>query len=472
MELRSQRQKVIVIGAGPAGLTAAYQLTKHPSVQCQVFEADADYLGGIARSVVHQGYRCDIGGHRFYSKSKQVSAIWHEVLDAEDFIVRKRKSRIYYGRKFYAYPLRPISALLNLGVLESILCLWSYLVAMIRPVKHPTNFEQFMINRFGKRLYQHFFKSYTEKVWGRKCTDISSDWAAQRIKDFSLIAALKEALSPTKSKGSVHTTLINSFHYPKLGCGMMWEKMGEKCIQQGAEVLLGKRVTGLVRQDNSQWQVTVCDGQKFYADHVISSMAIKDLAMVLQPMLTDELYQVMSSFTYRDFLVVCLIVDESKAFDDQWVYVHDPNLKVGRVQNFKAWSPDMIPDANRNLLGMEYFCNHTDSLWQYEDAELVALAQSELTTLGLAGQVYSGYVVRQHKAYPVYEDNYATKLATVRRELTATCPNLHLIGRNGMHRYNNQDHSMLTAIATAANILAGKQIHDPWTINEDRDYLS
>ena len=466
------QQKVAIIGAGPAGLTAAYQLTKHPSVQCHVFEADANYLGGIARSVVHQGYRCDIGGHRFYSKSKQVNAIWHEVLSADDFIVRKRKSRIYYGRKFYAYPLRPVSALLNLGMLESLLCLCSYLIAMIKPIKQPLNFEQFMINRFGKRLYKHFFKSYTEKVWGRKCTDISSDWAAQRIKDFSLIAALKEAFSPTKTKTSVHTTLINSFHYPKLGCGMMWEKMGEKCVQQGAVVSLGKRVTELVLQDNNQWQVTTCDGQTYHADHVVSSMAIKDLATVLRSILTDELYQVMRSFTYRDFLVVCLIVDKSQAFDDQWIYVHDPNLKVGRVQNFQSWSPHMIPNAKRNLLGMEYFCNHDDALWQCEDKELIAIAQSELTSLGLARQVYSGYVVRQHKAYPVYEANYAEKLITVRRALTATCPNLHLIGRNGMHRYNNQDHSMLSAIATAANIIAGKQMHDPWAINEERDYLS
>ncbi|MDE3269115.1 MAG: NAD(P)/FAD-dependent oxidoreductase [Pseudomonadota bacterium] len=461
----------LVIGGGPAGLTVAYQLTKQQQ-QCHVLEADAIYLGGIARSVVHQGYRCDIGGHRFFSKSKQVNDLWHEVLSADEFIVRQRKSRIYYGNKFYDYPLRPINALLNLGLLESFLAVWSYLVALLKPVPQPVNFEQFMTNRFGARLYRHFFKSYTEKVWGRKCTDISSDWAAQRIKDFSLLAALKEAFSLTKqNQRAVHATLVNSFHYPKLGCGMMWERMGERIVAQGGKVSLGKRVTSCCLAADGKWQLTAVSGECYHADHVVSSMAIKDLATVLRAQISDDLYRVMNSFTYRDFLVVCLIVDSGETFDDQWIYVHDPNLKVGRVQNFKSWSPDMIPATDRNLLGMEYFCNQGDECWQRSDTELIAVATLELQALGLAKQVYGGYVVRQLQAYPVYEGGYAEKLVFVRQELAETCPNLHLVGRNGMHRYNNQDHSMLSAIATAVNIMAGKQVHDPWAISEDRDYL-
>ena len=438
-----------------------------------VLEAEAHYLGGIARTVEHKGYGLDIGGHRFFTKSERVNTLWHELL-GKDFIHRQRKSRIFYNGRFFDYPLRATNALLNLGLLTSTLCVLSYLQALRQPHPHPKNFEQFMCNRFGRRLYSIFFKSYTEKVWGMPCSSISADWAAQRIKDFSLRAAIRDALLGKKDK-AVHTTLIDAFHYPRHGCGMMWERMGEKIIAQGGQIHRGQRVTAL-QHEQGKWAITTHDlagkEHRYDAAQVISSLPIRELVAMITPRLSDKAQEAAQALRYRDFMVVALLATDHQTFDDNWIYIHDPQVKVGRIQNMKSWSPDLVPDAQRNCYGMEYFCFEGDSLWSKDDGELIAFATAELVKLRLAQQkdVHDGFVVRQPKAYPVYDHDYAQHVATIRDALLATCPTLHLVGRNGMHRYNNQDHSMLTAMLTVENIIAGQALHDVWQLNSEAEY--
>lgn len=469
-----QQRATICLGGGPAGLTAAYQLSAQ-DLPVTVLEAEPHHLGGIARTVVHAGFGLDIGGHRFFTKSERVNALWHALLGA-DFMHRRRKSRIYYNGRFFAYPLRASNALFNLGLLTSTACVLSYLKALLQQHKNPTNFEQFMCNRFGRRLYAIFFKSYTEKVWGMPCSAISADWAAQRIKDFSLRVAIRDALLGQRGK-AVHTTLIDAFHYPRYGCGMMWERMGEKITAQGGQIHRGQRVTALQRGGDNAWKVTAHDlagrPQHYHAAQVISSLPIRELVTMITPRLSDKARSAAQALQYRDFMVVALIATDRHTFDDNWLYIHDPQVKVGRIQNMKAWSPALVPDMRRNCYGMEYFCFAGDELWSKPDGELIAFATAELVKLGLAKQadVHDGFVVRQPQAYPVYDHDYAQHVATVRDELTMTCPTLHLVGRNGMHRYNNQDHSMLTALLTVENIVAGQAIHDVWQLNRTAEYL-
>ena len=466
-------QTTVCLGGGPAGLTAAYQLSA-AEWPVTVLEAEPQHLGGIARTVMHAGYGLDIGGHRFFTKSARVNAIWDELLGA-DFLLRQRKSRIYYRGRFFDYPLRASNALLNLGVATSTMCMLSYLKALWRPIEPPVNFEQFMCNRFGRRLYEIFFKSYTEKVWGMPCTAISADWAAQRIKDFSLLAALRTALLGRKGDDAVHATLIDAFHYPRQGCGMMWEQMGAAIVAQGGKIYRGQRVTALQHQQG-RWQVTArsSDGsqQHYEAARVISSLPLQELVGMLTPPLTEAARTAAAALRYRDFMVVALIAADRGTFDDNWIYIHDPQVRAGRIQNMKAWSPDLVPDARRNCYGMEYFCFEGDAWWRLPDRELIAQASAELVKLGLARRedIYDGFVVRQPKAYPVYDNDYKQHIDTIRRELAATCPTLYPVGRNGMHRYNNQDHSMLTAMLTVDNIFAGQTQHDVWELNRSAEY--
>lgn len=467
-----QEAKIICLGGGPAGLTAAYQLCAH-GVPVTVLEAEPHYLGGIARTVVYDGFGLDIGGHRFFTKSARVNTLWHELLGA-DFLHRRRKSRIYYNGRFFDYPLRATNALANLGLGTATVCMLSYLQALLRPHKNPANFEQFMCNRFGRRLYEIFFRSYTEKVWGMQCSQISSDWAAQRIKNFSLLAALRDALLWRKGS-SVHTTLIDTFHYPRAGCGMMWERMGEKITAKGGHIYMGQRVTALQRQQHG-WLVTAqcADGteQQHVAAQVISSLPLRELVQMIAPRCGAATRAAAQALRYRDFMVIALIATERHTFDDNWIYIHDPRVRVGRIQNMKAWSPAMIPDARRNCYGMEYFCFVDDELWNKTDHELIALASAELVSLGLAQpqDIHDGFIVRQPQAYPVYDQDYAHHIDVIRHELAKTCPTLHPVGRNGMHRYNNQDHSMLTALLTVENIIAGRAVHDVWQLNRADEY--
>jgi protoporphyrinogen oxidase len=481
-------QSTVVIGAGPAGLTAAYQLAKQ-KVPVTVLEADPEYVGGISRTVKYKGYHFDIGGHRFFSKSQEVEDFWTEVLPA-DMLHRPRSSRIFYRGKFFAYPLKAGEALQKLGVVEAARCVLSYLKARAFPIQPAKSFEDWVTNQFGARLFGIFFKTYTEKVWGMSCKDISADWAAQRIKGLSLTSAIVNALKsslkgkkkpqPTPTGGDrkqIIKTLIDSFRYPRLGPGMMWEACSDKIQRMGGHVHLGRKVVGCDWDAGQQvWTVTSEDatGQRhrIQAKNLVSSAPVRELATKLLPGVSGTATAAAGKLKYRDFLTVSLILKEKNQFDDNWIYIHDPAVKVGRVQNFKSWSPELVPDPTTNCYGLEYFCFEGDGVWGAKDADLIELAKKELRHIGLAEpeDILDGCVVRQAKAYPVYDDEYATHVETVRQELEAKFPTLHMVGRNGMHKYNNQDHAMMTAMLCAKNILAGDRVYDLWKVNQDAEY--
>ena len=470
--------KAIIIGAGPAGLTAAYELSKQ-NAPVVVLESDPQYVGGISRTVNYKGFRFDIGGHRFFSKSREVEDFWTEV-DGQDMLDRPRSSRICYRGKFYTYPLKPFEALAKLGLIESLLCVLSFLAARIRPTRNPKTFQDWVSNQFGKRLFRIFFKTYTEKVWGMSCTEISADWAAQRIKGLSLGSAIKHALfgnSEPKERKRVVKTLIDTFRYPRRGPGMMWEACAEKIRTLGGAVLLGRKVSGC-RFDSASnlWIVKTRNAhgerEEYRAEHLVSSMPIRELVAQIEPQLPEAALHAARSLRYRDFLTVGLIVNNRGRFTDNWIYIHDPSVQVGRVQNYKSWSAEMVPDASYSSYGLEYFCFEGDGLWTTSDHELIELAKREIQKVNLAASsdVVDGCVIRQPKAYPVYDDAYQQHVNTIRKALDANCPTLHLVGRNGMHKYNNQDHAMMTAMLTAKNILAGERKYDVWAVNQDAEY--
>ncbi len=469
---------VAIIGAGPAGLTAAYLLGK-AGYSVTVIEKDPVYVGGISRTVEHQGFRFDIGGHRFFSKSQPVVDLWNEILP-DDFIERPRMSRIYYEGKFYSYPLRAFEALGNLGIWRSTLCMASYAKAKLRPNPNVRSFEDWVVNQFGHKLYSIFFKTYTEKVWGMPCDTMSADWAAQRIKGLSLGGAvldgLKRSLGLNKkpNDGMQTKTLLESFRYPRLGPGMMWDAARDKVLGHGNTILMGHALKQLAEDSTGRWRVTATDRDgatvTIDAGHVISSAPMRELAGRLHPLPTT-LPQA-SALRYRDFLTVALMIKSPDLFPDNWIYIHDSKVKVGRVQNFRSWSPEMVPDPDIACVGLEYFCFEGDGLWASSDADLIALATKEMAILGLCdpAHVTGGAVVRQEKAYPVYDEEYRDNVDALREEIEARHPTLHCVGRNGMHRYNNQDHAMMTAMLTVRNIQAGARVHDIWSVNEDAEY--
>ncbi|MCW2348795.1 NAD(P)/FAD-dependent oxidoreductase [Sphingobium sp. B12D2B] len=470
---------VAIIGAGPAGLTAAYLLTK-AGLRVTVIEKDSAQVGGISRTVEHEGFRFDIGGHRFFSKSQEVVDLWNEILP-HDFIERPRMSRIYYQGRFYSYPLRAFEALRNLGIIRSTLCMLSYAKAKVAPIKPVRSFEDWVVNQFGRKLYSIFFKTYTEKVWGMPCDTMSADWAAQRIKGLSLgkavLDGLKRSLGLNKkpNNGMGAKTLLENFRYPRLGPGMMWDAARDRVVEGGNHVLMGHALKQIHRdQVTGRWRVTATraagDTVAISADHVISSAPMRELASRIHPVPKTLGHAL--ALNYRDFLTVALMIRSEDLFPDNWIYIHDPRVKVGRVQNFRSWSPEMVPDPDIACVGLEYFCFEGDGLWSSSDEELIALATEEMVLMGLirADQVVGGAVVRQEKAYPVYDEAYAANVAAIRAELEDKYPTLHLIGRNGMHRYNNQDHAMMTAMLTVRNIIAGKRVFDIWGVNEDAEY--
>jgi protoporphyrinogen oxidase len=464
--------RVLIAGAGPAGLTAAYELSKL-GLQPTVLEAD-NQVGGLSRTVNYRGYRFDIGGHRFFSKVPLINDLWKEIL-REDFLVRPRLSRIYYRECFFDYPLKAINALGGLGPLEALLIGMSYARARVSPHTEETNFEQWVTNRFGERLYQIFFKTYTEKVWGIPCTEISADWAAQRIKNLSLTEALRNALlgSGKTANGQVITTLIDQFNYPRFGPGMMWEACRDLLAARGHETLGGVRVER-IRHRNGQIEcvygrTSAGELVEFDADHFISTLPLRELIHSLDPPPPIEVVEAANHLRYRDYLTVVLIVKRETVFPDNWVYIHSPEVKMGRIQNYKNWSPEMVPDPLRTSLGLEYFLWDKDEEWEWPRERLIEFGVEECSRIGLIdpGDVEDGTVVRMRKAYPVYDQHYHESLETVRRYLE-TFSNFQTVGRNGLHRYNNQDHSMLTAIFAARNI-AGEQ-HDVWSVNTEMEY--
>ena len=462
--------RTVVIGAGPAGLAAAHELSVLGK-SATVLEKDRQ-VGGIARTVVYRGYRFDIGGHRFFTRAAGIQELWQEVM-GDDFLLRPRLSRIHYNDRFFHYPLKPMEALIGLGPIEALRILVSYLRARAFPIEDERSFEEWVVNRFGRRLFEIFFKTYTEKVWGRPCGEIGAEWAAQRIKNLDLVAAVRNALLGGRGNGEVVTTLIDRFHYPRLGPGMLWERWTERLGERGIEVRLGADVT---RLHHTGGRVVVAEtrsedgtARRLPGRHFISTMPVRELVHALEPAPPPEVIEAADRLQYRDYLTVVLIVDVEELFPDNWIYIHSPDVRVGRIQNFKNWSPEMVPDPSMTSLGLEYFVHEGDDLWSMPDDELISLGARETARLGLVDEtrVRDGAVVRVRKAYPVYDDDYREALATIRGWLS-TLENLQLVGRNGQHRYNNQDHSMLTGILAARNI-AGER-HDIWSVNVEEEY--
>jgi protoporphyrinogen oxidase len=460
--------RVVIIGGGPAGLTAAYELAKHgkPAV---VLEGD-NIVGGIARTVNYKGYLFDIGGHRFFSKWDEVNQIWREVL-GHRLLERQRLSRIFYRNRFFFYPLKPFNVLFGMGLWESLRILGSYLSARLFPSRREETLEQWVCNRFGSRLYRAFFKTYTEKVWGVPCNEIDATWAAQRIKGLSLVSAIRHAFSNGREQDV--KSLISSFYYPERGPGQMWEMLAERLQQLGQPVLLERRVMRMVHH-NGRIEKVVTSGPKgeehFLGTDFISSMPIRSLVRALQPAAPAEVVRAAESLRYRDFLTVVLIVNRKQVIPDNWIYVHDPSVKVGRIQNLKNWSPFMVPDAEKTSLAMEYFVFKNDEMWNMPDEELTKLATREIVQLGLVSpeEIVDGTVVRMPKAYPMYDTGWLEKVDIIRRYLDANLHNLQLVGRNGMHKYNNQDHSMMTAMYAARNIMGAD--YDLWAVNTEPEY--
>jgi protoporphyrinogen oxidase len=433
-----------------------------------VFERDTQ-VGGISRTVDHHGHLFDVGGHRFFTKSARIQSLWEEWLGPE-LRLRPRLSRIYYRRRFFHYPLKPVNALRGLGPLESARIALSYVSGRLRPRRDVRTFEDWVSGRFGKRLYEIFFKTYTEKVWGISCRELQADWAAQRIKSLSLSKAVLDSFGLMRS-GKV-STLIDRFYYPDKGPGQMWDKARAVTESGGGRVELGAEAIRIRHEQGRVSSVTIRSSGSLAearAENVLSSLPLKDLILSLDPAPPDPVVRAALQLRYRDFFTVGLVLEKDELFPDNWIYIHSPDVRVGRIQNFKNWSPRMVAGPGRTSLGLEYFCFETDDIWKASDGDLVALAVSELARLGLADprSVSDATVIRSPKAYPIYDARYRGAVATI-RDYLATFSNLQTMGRNGLHRYNNQDHSMLTALAAVANILGGK--HSVWDINADDAY--
>ena len=468
-----QSYDLLIVGAGPSGLTAAFE-AQRAGLKTIVLEKDPKYVGGISRTVQHNGYRFDIGGHRFFSKSNEVTRWWKERLP-DDFIQVRRMSRIFYRRKYFDYPLKPWNALSGLGIFTSISCVCSYAWAKLFPTKPEKSFADWVSNRFGKQLFNIFFKTYTEKVWGIPTTELSADWAAQRIKGLSLSKAIINAFRGTpKSGGAVIKTLIDTFEYPRFGPGQMWEKAAADFTSLGGQLEMGLSATKIIHRNGrvAGLEATAADGTKqlYTADQYIISMPLQETVLAFDPPLPAAAQTAAKSLRYRDFLTVALVVEGENPFPDNWIYIHDPSVKLGRIQNFKNWSEAMIGRPGTTCLGLEYFCFEGDGLWTGRDEDLIELGKRELAQLGLAKpeNIREGAVVRIEKAYPVYDPGYQENLQVIRHAIEAAAANLQVVGRNGMHKYNNQDHSMMTALLAVKNIQGGT--YNLWNVNSDAEY--
>jgi protoporphyrinogen oxidase len=463
-----RRKHVVICGAGPAGLTAAYLLVKQ-GCDVTVLESD-EVVGGISRTARYKHYRFDIGGHRFFTKIKPVQQMWEELL-GDEFIEVPRLSRILYDGKFFNYPLKAANALMGLGLWNTVLIISSYAKARIRPHPVEENFEQWVSNRFGSRLYRIFFKTYTEKVWGIPCTEIRAEWAAQRVQGLSLVRAIISATSLQRRNITIKS-LIERFKYPRLGPGQMWETCASKVAEMGGRVLMSHRVRSFELENGSARAALVETSrgvERIEGDHFITTVPLRSLVRALDPAPPPAVTEAAERLAYRDFILVALILDRDELFPDNWIYVHTAGVQVGRIQNFNNWSSAMVPQEGVTCIGMEYFCFSGDGLWNMSDTDLLALASEELSKLGLArgAKVIDGSVVRMPKAYPIYDSTYGESVRTIREHLD-TIPNLTTVGRNGMHKYNNQDHSMYTAMLAVENLNGAA--HDLWSVNTDFEY--
>jgi protoporphyrinogen oxidase len=461
-------EKTIVVGAGPAGLAATYSLAqKGEQVIC--LELDK-VVGGISRTVEHNGFRFDIGGHRFFTKINRVNDLWKEIL-GDDFLRRPRLSRMYYNHRFFNYPIKPLNAIIGLGFLNSLFIFGSFIASKIRPYPKELTFEQWVSNRFGKRLYQIFFKTYTEKVWGIPCSEIQAEWAAQRIKGLSLATALKTALFGDKQKKI--KTLIQEFNYPRLGPGQMYETMAAKAKQTGAELLLEHKVIKWNSNGGRIVSVTAVDAKGaehvFEGENFISSVPICELAKSIQPQADSDVIKAASNLKYRSLITVNLMMNRKECFPDTWIYIHSPEVRMGRIQCFKNWSPYMVPNENQSSLGLEYFCNSGDEMWNTKDEDLIKLGKAEIAQLGLAdpADVFDAFVIRMPNTYPVYSLDYCKNLEVVKAYICGFA-NLQCIGRNGLFKYNNMDHSIFSALLAVDNLFGAH--NDIWSMNTKEEY--
>ncbi len=467
-----EKDKTIIIGGGPAGLTAAYELNKIGK-KAIILEAGSQ-VGGISKTVNYEGNRFDIGGHRFFSKHVYVNEIWEHILGG-DLLIRERMSRIHYNGHFFDYPLKPLNALKGLGLGKSVGVIGSYLHSSISPIRNPENFEDWVKNQFGEKLYEIFFKTYTEKVWGMPCHEISADWASQRIKNFSLKEAISNAfsLSGKNGNGAVITTLIEQFKYPRLGPGMMWEVCQKQLEDNGSPTLLNEKVTSIEHRNGKVKKINSLNkkGEKttYTADHFISSMPLRELVLSLSPAPPNQVVEAARKLRYRDYLTVVLVLKQKEIFPDNWIYIHTPEVKLGRIQNYKNWSPEMVANPIHTTLGLEYFLWEKDEEWNWSDEKLIQLGIEECQKVGLIkkSDVVDATVVKMKKAYPVYDRNYSINVNVIRNYLGGF-QNLQTIGRNGLHRYNNQDHSMMTGVFAARNTVGEK--NDVWSVNTEAEY--
>jgi protoporphyrinogen oxidase len=454
-----------VLGAGPAGLTAAYVLALRGE-RSEVFEADGT-VGGLAKTVEFGGYRFDLGGHRFFTKLAPIARLWADLL-GPDFLTRPRLSRIYYKGQYLSYPLRAREVPRRLGIVESVRCVFSYLAGRLRS-REPESFEDWVTARFGRRLYDAFFRSYTEKVWGIPGSEIRAEWAAQRIRNFSLARAIVSMLGLQRT---TVPTLIEEFQYPRLGPGQLWEALARRVEDGGVPIHLHRRCTTIrhadchvesivVRWNGSQREIAV--------ESLLSSIPITELVLALEPAAPPLVQAAARRLRYRDLCLVALMTTEPEPFPDNWIYLHDPGIRAGRVQNFGAWSEDMVRPGT-TCLGVEYFCFVGDEIWEMTDEQAVALATQELASIGLLDptRVFDGVKVRVPRAYPMYDASYREAVDVLRNYLSLF-DNLQTFGRNGLHRYNNQDHSMWTGVLAALNVLDG-ETHDVWSVNSDAAY--
>jgi protoporphyrinogen oxidase len=463
--------KVVIMGGGPAGLTTAYDLAKN-GVTNIVLEKDRQ-VGGISKTIVYKDYYFDLGGHRFFTKFPEVNELWQEIL-AKNFKKTPRLSRIYYRNKFFNYPLTPINALFGVGIGTTLVIILSYLKAKIFPSRSETTFEQWVSNRFGKKLFSMFFKTYTEKVWGISCASIQAEWAAQRIKGLSLSTAIYNALF--KPKNTKIKTLIDEFDYPVYGPGMMYNEMKTKAEQTGAAKIRSNcEVVTINHTDFTVKSIEYLDAngnrQLLEGSQFVSSIPITELIERMHPPVAPVVLAAAQKLRYRSLITIDIIINQPVIFPDNWIYIHSPEVKLGRIQNFKNWSANMVPDPQKSTLGLEYFCNEHDDLWELPDAELFELAAAEVAKIQICQKaaIEDYLVVRVPKAYPVYNLGYQESLAQVEQFLRRFS-NLQLVGRYGLFKYNNMDHSIMTGLYASRNIQAGDRHYDTWSINVDDEY--